>query len=81
MNLNYLVSILALVVALAVMFGFNIDIGIGNGNGLAAKVAVEIFKSDETGEMIYCESGDLHGSSGHTYMGSGTIDGDLAVAC
>lgn len=80
MNLNYLVSILALLVALAVMFGFNIQLP-GGGAGLAAKVAVEIFRSDETGNMIYCESGDLHGSAGHTYMGSGTIDGDLAVAC
>ncbi len=78
MNLNYLVSIVALLVALAVMFGFNIQLP---GGGFAAKVAVEIFRSDETGEMIYCESGDLHGSSGHTYMGSGTIDGDKAVAC
>jgi len=80
MNLNYLISITALLVALAVLFGFNIQLP-GAGGGFAAKVAVEIFKSDETGEMIYCESGDLHGSSGHTYMGSGTIDGDKAVAC
>ncbi len=78
MNLNYLVSILALLIAIAVMFGFNIGLP---GGGFAAKVAVEIFRSDETGEMIYCESGDLHGSAGHTYMGSGTIDGDKAVAC
>lgn len=79
MNLNYLISIAALLVALAVLFGFNIQLP--GAGGFAAKVAVEIFKSDETGEMIYCESGDLHGSSGHTYMGSGTIDGDKAVAC
>jgi hypothetical protein len=45
------------------------------------KVAVEIFKSTETGNMIYCSSGDLHGSSGHTYMGSGTIDPAKAVSC
>ena len=47
----------------------------------AAKVAVEIYRHDESGEMIYCESGDLSNSGMHTYMGSGTIDADKAVAC
>lgn len=80
MRLELITAVLALVLAIAVALGFRLNFA-DNGNGLAAKVAVEIFKSDETGEMIYCESGDLHGSAGHTYMGSGTIDGDLAVAC
>jgi hypothetical protein len=44
------------------------------------RVDVEIYKSDETGEMIYCESGSLSLDS-HTYMGSGKISVDKAVAC
>ena len=44
------------------------------------RVDVEIYKSDETGEMIYCESGSLS-LDNHTYMGSGKISADKAVAC
>ena len=47
----------------------------------AAKCAVEIYKVDATGEMIYCQTGDLSNSADHTYMGSGTIDCDKADHC
>ena len=77
MNMNYLISIVALLVALSVLFGFNIQLP---GAGFAAKVAVEIYKNEEDGEMTYCESGTLVDPP-FTYMGSGTIDGDKASAC
>ena len=44
------------------------------------RVAVEIYRNDETGNMIYCETGDLNDEF-HTYMGSGKIRAAKAVAC
>ena len=44
------------------------------------RVAVEIYRNDESGNMIYCETGDLNDEF-HTYMGSGKISRDKAVAC
>lgn len=50
-------------------------------NGMfAAKVAVEIYKDRESGEMTYCESGTLVDPP-YIYMGSGKIDGDKASSC
>ncbi len=46
----------------------------------AAKVAVEIYKDRESGEMTYCESGTLVDPP-YIYMGSGKIDGDKASTC
>ncbi len=46
----------------------------------AAKVAVEIYKDRESGEMTYCESGTLVDPP-YIYMGSGKISADKASSC
>ena len=72
MNEKLLYALLGIVLAL-LLFPFI-------GDFVDDRVDVEIYKSDETGEMIYCESGSLS-LDNHTYMGSGKISRDKAVAC
>jgi len=45
------------------------------------KVDVKIYKHIESGNLIYCESGDLDNSDLHEYQGEGKIGESRAVAC
>lgn len=44
------------------------------------KVAVKIYKHTESGNYIYCETGELNDEF-HTYEGEGKIAESKAVAC
>jgi len=46
-----------------------------------AKVSVKIYKHIESGNLVYCETGDLDNSELHEYQGEGVIDEAKAVAC
>ncbi len=53
----------------------------GTGGDFAVKVEVKIYKHIESGNLIYCRTGNLDNSALHEYQGEGKIDESKAEHC